>query len=491
MTLLKSLLNLGILGQDAQTLEAHYGNVDPGAFLDGLEQIARLLTTKEQPGLLPPSADPWKSIFLEMLQLGDLEQAWHQYVGTVDPALSVALMGAVTVRMNELRNWLSQQAQAGKRRKTNQYIKALENLGYRFRYNLCTRDIEVNGKPLTDGETQIIRNRLRDINISEVQVAEDAYGGEAWKNQYHPVRKYLTGLQFDGNDPIGNLATHFTDEYGMFPTWLRRWLVGSVARVMSGEQNRVLVIDGPQGIGKSVFVKWLASGLHEYFYEGPVLPDDKDCRLRRASVWIWEVNEFGNTSRRADREALKAFLTTQMVRERKPYGKYDIQAQAMASFIGTVNNEMGILNDPTGSRRFMISHITHIDWAYIQIDVDQVWAQAVDLYLRNEPWNLEKDEVQRANEINEMYQMIDVVEETLQKYFEINPNEQRWWCSTLEILEVLKDPIKGNLKSGSEIDTRKLAAALTKLGLEKPKSKKIHNSVIRGYFGIQRRMLVP
>ena len=195
--------------------------------------------------------------------------------------------------------------------------------------------------------------------------------------------------------------------------------------------------------------------------------------------------------RRADREALKAFLTTQTVRERKPYARYDMQGPAMASYIGTVNNEMGLLSDPTGNRRFMISHITGIDWDYTKLDVDQVWAQAFDLYLKNEPWNLDPNEVARANEINELYQVVDVVEETIKKHFEIDTAQTTWWCSTLEILDVLKDPGKGNLKGGSEIDTRKLASALIKLGLDKPTLKKSRGISARGYYGIQRKLLVP
>ena len=257
-TLLRSLLSVGILATDAQTLEQYYGNIDPGAFLDGLEVISRLLVTKEQPGLFPPSAEPWKTIFTEMQKLGDLEQAYQNYLPTIDPTLQIAVIGAVNMRMNDLRNWLSQQATAGKRRKSAQYIKALDNLGFRFRLNLCTRDVELNGQSLTDGQASTIRRKLRDIGIYETNIAEDVYASEAYEHSYHPVRDYLTGLQFQGGDPIGDLAAHFTDEYGMFGVWLRRWCVGSVARVMSNEQNRTLIIDGPQGCGKSLFVKWLA-----------------------------------------------------------------------------------------------------------------------------------------------------------------------------------------------------------------------------------------
>lgn len=484
-TLLQTLLNAGTLPNDAQVLEQYYSSQDPRAFLDGLELISRSLVTNEPPGLLPPSTDPWVGIYQEMLRLGDLDQAFAAAITTLDTSVQLAISGAVNVRMNELRQWLQNTQMQNKRQKTAQYIQALNNLGYRFRYNLCKQEIEVNGGPISDLVAQEIRTKLRDINIFEVNIAEDAYGAESWKNRYHPIRDYLASLSFEGGDVIGDLATYFQDEHGMFPTWLKRWLIGAVARVMAGGQNRVLIMDGPQNIGKSHFVKWLSSPLPEYYYEGAINPEDKDNRLRRMSTWIWEVNEFGATTRKADREALKAFISTHVVRERKPYGRYDIQGPAIASFIGTVNDEMGILNDPTGNRRFMISHITHIDWGYPKIDVDQVWAQAYDLYLAGEPWELTKDEWQIANEINEQYQMVDIVEETIKRYFDINPTES-WWMNATEIMDILKDPLQGNLRVGAEIDTRRLAAALTKLGLGKSKLKKISGNVVRGYYGIRK-----
>jgi predicted P-loop ATPase len=317
------------------------------------------------------------------------------------------------------------------------------------------------------------------------------YVADAWQHRYHPIKNYLMGLKFEGGDPITEVGNCFQDEYGMFQTWLRRWLIGAVARVMAGEQNRVLILDGAQGLGKDYFAHWLCSSRLEYFYEGPIMPDDKDCRLRRMWTWIWNMTEFGATSRRAERDALKAFITTQEVRDRKPYGRYDIHGTAMSSFIGTVNNEIGILTDPTGNRRFMISHILSIDWSYTRIDVDQLWAQAYELYMSGESWNLVGAELVRAEEINEFYQTVDVVEETIKKLFTIDPANTTAWLSTVDILETLKDPIRGNLRAGTEVDARRLAAALTKMGLGKPSARKIHNQVIRGYYGIQKIPTIP
>ena len=471
--LLKTLLNSGILPQDAQILEAHFANADTEQFLIGLEDIARMLGLKTATMPLPPTTEPWSTIHSHMTQNGDRDAAFLSAIGSYDAPLQVAISGAINTRVRELIDYQQQVAlSGGKKKKTAEYTRILRNLGYTFKYNVMRQEVEVNGEPMTDAKASEIRTKLRDAGIFEVNIVEDVWLVEAWKNRYHPIKNYLTSLKFEGGDPISELATYFVDEHGVFSIWLRRWLIGACARIMAGEQNRVLVLDGAQRIGKDHFAKWLCSPNPEYFYEGPILPDDKDCRLRRLWTWVWDVNEFGSTTRRADREALKSFITTQYVTERKPYARFDVRGQAAASFIGTVNNEVGILSDPTGNRRFMISHIKHIDWSYTRMDVDQVWAQAFDLYITGEPWELQPDEWRTAEEINEQYRVIDPVEETILKFYSVDPSNTTLWTPTMDILDTLKDPSTGNLRAGVEVDARRISAALTKLGLQQPSHEK-------------------
>jgi hypothetical protein len=481
MSLLRDLLNAGVLAGDAKTLEGEYANQQE--FLDGLEQIARVLVVRDSPGLLPPIAEPWKSIHAEMSKGGDLDQAVDAIVASLSPALQSAILGALQTRMADLQQWLQQATQApGKKRKIKDYLKALSNLGYAFRYNQCSHNIEVNSAVISDAQAATIRNRLRDHGIIDVKVAEDVYLAEAWKNRYHPLRDYLTSLKWDGKDIITELGNHFVDTQGVINIWLRRWLIGSVARVMARAQNRMLVLDGLQGIGKDYFSRWICSPMPEYYHEGAINPEDKDCRLRLLSTWIWTVSELGSTTRKQDRESLKSFLTLETVRDRKPFGKYDIQGPAMTSFVGTINNEGGFLSDPTGNRRFMTCKVTTIDWSYTKLDVDQVWAQAFNLYLADEPWDLQKDEYLKAAEINETYQVDDLIEAAILKYFQVDPNKRGWWLSTVDIVETLEQK---NVKFGSPIGAgMAVGRAMTSIGLEKMKRFNTQGKLVNGYLGI-------
>ncbi len=483
MTFIRTLLNTGINASDANVLEAHYSNQPE--FVDGLEMIARSVGMSEPLPLHPPAGEPWKTIYGYMSGAADISGAFIGGLSQYSPEQQRAITSAVTTRMVQIQQFNAAIQASGnpKSRKIAEYVQLLKNLGYTFKYNLCTQAIECNGKPMHDLLAAEIRGKLRENGIVQTIAAEDAYMANAWSQRFHPIKDYLVSLKYRGGDAIREMAEYVSDRDGIFPNLIRRWLIGAVARVMGyQEQNRMLVLDGPQHMGKDSFVRWLGSPMPEYTHEGPILPDDKDCKLRLMSVWVWDVSELGGTTRRQDREALKAFLTTGMVRERRAYGRYDIQGPAMSSFIGTINNEGGFLSDPTGNRRFMVCKLNAIDWNYTKLDVDQIWAQAYDLYSRGEPWNLDAEELKVVNESNEGYQIHDLVEESIVKHFQVDPNQRNWFMPTIDIMQHLET--KGlkfsNLKSAS----MDISSALTKLGLEKS-AQRTRGQLVRGWIGIQ------
>ena len=224
--------------------------------------------------------------------------------------------------------------------------------------------------------------------------------------------------------------------------------------------------------------------MHEYYTEAAINPDDKDHRLRLISTWIWNASEINGTTRKADREALKSFITLQVVRERKPFGKFDIQGQTMCSFFGTVNGDGGFLSDPTGNRRFMACHMLGIDRNYSKLNVDQIWAHAYDLYSTGEPWDLDEAETEEVNKINDIYTIDDVTAQAIAKYFVIDPKRLDLWLPTIDIVQELEQ--KG-LKFGSPISaSMQVSRACTELGLKKGAVAQPAGKQSRGWFGIRR-----
>jgi len=374
--------------------------------------------------------------------------------------------------------------------KRKDYIAALNSLGYFFRLNETTDRVEVNGEPITDVVESKIKSDMRDIGLRHVNIARDHFIAHASESSYHPVHQYLEVLDWDGEDHIGKLASYFTDKHDAFPFILRRFLIGAVEKAFTGERNRMLVLDGDQYMGKSYFVRWLVPDQmrKDHYIESPINPDIKDHRIRLASTWIWEVAELGSTTRRADREALKHFLSMRQVTVRVPYAHYDINKQALSSFVGTINNEAGFLNDPTGHTRYMTVHLKDIDWAYAEeVDVNQVWAQAYAAYLDDETGKLKGQELETVNRINEGYEIVDPLTDLIQTNFEIDQERHDWWMSSNAIRDILKRH-DWSLRTPRG-ESMAISSELSRLGLESKRGEDSETGAqVRGYSGIRYRI---
>lgn len=374
-----------------------------------------------------------------------------------------------------------------KQKKSEEFMAALESLGYAFKMNECNDDIEVNGLHISNPVEAKISMEMRDLGYRNMRAIQDTYTAYAYKNTYHPIKEYLWGLKPDGRDYISDVSRSFTDKYGVFTEWFRKWLIGAVRKVCEkGEQNPMLVMDGAQGIGKSTFVRWLCSGvsneLDGYFLEAPIHPDDKDDFVRLASIWIWEVSELGRTTRHSDVEALKHFLTMKRIHVRAAFERRPLRKPAMSSFLGTVNNESGLLSDSTGSRRFLICHITRMDWNYMDIDVDQLWAQVMKLYKDGETNELDDAQKRRSSSINEEYEIDNPIKGVIEKYMDVDKDNHAWWSSTTDLLErVAELGHKGNPRQHAMA----LAVAMNQLGLVKERRDNPRGIRVRGYVGIR------
>ncbi|MGD0574694.1 MAG: VapE domain-containing protein [Anaerolineales bacterium] len=399
-----------------------------------------------------------------------------------------------TITLDSLFKWAREDSGdlvplARKNADAHDYSLALDALGLTFALNEMDDCIYINGVPENDINLAVLEVRLWEHGYKDARRAEQLYKATAAEHPFHPIRDYLAAQTWDGQDHIGRLITYFDDPDRVFGTYLRRWLIGAVARAFApacGVQNAMLVIDGAQGIGKSYLARWLAAPLPAYFIEAPIITEDKDYALYACRRWIWEVAELGSTTRRADREALKFFLSRQSIDVRKAYGKREIKKPALASYIGTLNNEAGFLSDPTGSRRFMACTLRKINWAYAkEINVNQVWAQAKALYDASEAWQLTPEEEQRAREVNERFETENLMVDYIQQIFTVDPALDAWTASS-EIYDALK--IAERTGSNRQQDLNLIGAALRKLGTE-VELRWIDGKKRRGWRGVKREVV--
>jgi predicted P-loop ATPase len=231
-------------------------------------------------------------------------------------------------------------------------------------------------------------SRVANVSVSP-QIAGRAAYAVAQQNRVHPVRDYLSALKWDGTQRLPSwLTTHLgatpSDYVSAVGT---RWMISAVARVFDPgcKVDHALVLEGPQGIGKSSALELLAG--MKWFSDTPIVFGDKDSYEALRGVWIYELAELSSL-RRSDVEAQKAYISKRYDRYRRPYGEGPIVWKRQVVFVGTTNDEHYLI-DPTGNRRFWPVRCGKIDLAQLSQDREQLWAEAVARYESKEAWHLD------------------------------------------------------------------------------------------------------
>lgn len=260
----------------------------------------------------------------------------------------------------------------------------------------------------TDNDDACLRNYFSTrYDIKGKSVIDDALQEMMNKNKFHPVRDYLESLKWDGVDRVDTL---FIDYIGAEDTAYtravtRKWLCGAVARVWQPgiKFDTAIVLYGEQGLGKSVILerlggKWFNNTLQDI--------KTKDALEQIQGSWINELAELAPTYKN-DNEIVKAFLSRTTDRFRAPYGRRTEEYPRQCVFAGSTNNLL-FLKDRTGNRRFWPisgnrSRKAKNSWDITAEDIDQIWAEAYQLYLAGEPLVLSEELEQEAIKVQQAH----------------------------------------------------------------------------------------
>jgi len=120
----------------------------------------------------------------------------------------------------------------------------------------------------------------------------------------------------------------------------------------------------------------------------------KEAYEQIQGVWLIEMGELTAT-RKADIEAVKHFLSKREDIFRVAYGRRTNRFPRQCVFWGT-SNDREFLRDRTGDRRTWpvicdINKPTKKVFGGMTDEVDQIWAEAVELYREGHQWHLDKD----------------------------------------------------------------------------------------------------
>ena len=330
----------------------------------------------------------------------------------------------------------------------------------------------------TDNDDRLTTDWLHHQGIFvSVETAGLAVQTVAMESGFHPVRRYLDGLKWDGVRRLESWLTQYAGaaESAYASAVGARMLIAAVARVYKPgiKADNVTILQAKQGSLKSTLVKTLAG---QWFTDEIADIGSKDSAMQTAGVWIIEVAELDSMSR-SESGKIKAFISRTTDRFRPPYGKQVLEAPRQCIFVGTVNHD-NFLKDETGARRFWPVSCGNIDITALKRDRDQLWAEAVQQYRGGAKWWLDTDQLHAEAAIQQEARFDgDAWDELISTWIE-NPTQKQEssghpiepFSSTSEsisVADVLTHAIGKRAEHWNQTDANRVARSLKSMGWER------------------------
>lgn len=282
-------------------------------------------------------------------------------------------------------------------------------------------------------------------------------------NSFHPVRDFLNSLQWDG---VSRVRCLFSNYLGCNMDWEYQseaamlFMQGLIRRVFEPGCffRHVIVLEGPQYLGKSTFARELV-GAH-WFLDNLPNVQDKDAALYLFGIWLCEIAEL-SAVHRSSIEAVKAFISRRDDKFRLPYARMRTDNPRSTVFIGTTN-DFQYLQDPTGNSRFVPIQCVALDEKALIRDREQLFAEAMYLYKSGQFKRLSDDFLERAQIVQDSRTVedeSDLMITAITNWFNNNPTKR---TSKISMEEVMNIPLATFPKGPNSI--KKAAIAMKRLG---------------------------
>ncbi len=374
------------------------------------------------------------------------------------------------------------------------YVKKIENAllnRYNFRVNAIKGIPEYKKKsaskwaPIND---YVLNSLVRDLQSKYIKKASkdmiSTLLNSSFAPKIDPIVEYFKALKWDNLDHIKKLCEtvepkgdDLKESKRMFRKYLTKWLVAAIANVFDKKicrNHQCFILAGPQGAGKSTWIKKLCpQALEPYYVEQGLDPDNKDSQLDTTTNFIFNLDDYFAATTSKKINEFKGIITKNVVKVRMPYGRYPEERPKICS-----SNEAQFLHDPTGNRRFVPFEVTEIYLdKFHDLNIDQVWAQAYEFYRTGFQYWLNKDDQAELNEHNAQFEVRSPEYEYLEYYFKVpegQEGEEVEYYQTGRLATKLKE------FSNMNMSVKKVGEAARKLGFER-KSFRENGKILKGY----------
>jgi len=334
---------------------------------------------------------------------------------------------------------------------TGRFLNTKDNIngvlttqGIACRYNVIKKRMEIevpNMTFITDMKEEAslieIEDRCINMGIPHTKVRDYL---KILAKEYNPVAEWIDSKPWDGTSRLQTfLDSIVSTNEELKDMLMKKWLISCVACVYEKngvELEGILVLQGAQGLGKTLWFKRLCDYDKGWLLEGATLnPSDKDSVKRAVSHWIVELGEIESTFKKSDIDQLKAFVTARTDELRLPYDRAFTTYQRRTAFYASVNAKE-FLTDTSGNRRFWTVSVKDINVNH-GVDMQQLWAEVKEtLYVEGQKnWYLSPDEREMLQESNELYRTQSSVEDLLLQYVKFDSLDPK----PVQMTELLRD----------------------------------------------------
>ena len=248
------------------------------------------------------------------------------------------------------------------------------------------------GKALTDNDIYNIHLYCeRTYGFGSMKLIEEAIHIVANRNSYHPIRDFLNGLVWDGQERVRFALKHFlgADDSDYTYEILKFFMLGAISRVFRPgvKFDYIICVVGDQGAGKSTFFRLLAVE-DEWFTDDLKDLESSKVYEKLQGHWINELSEMLASNNARSNEAIKSFLSRQKEIYRTPYERYPKDRPRQCVFAGTTNKISFLPSDRTGNRRFLPIACRESEAEVFILDdeqksreyICQMWAEVMEIW---------------------------------------------------------------------------------------------------------------
>jgi predicted P-loop ATPase len=276
------------------------------------------------------------------------------------------------------------------------------------------------------------------------------------KNRFHPIHDYFKGLEWDEINRVDSLLIDYlgAEDSAYTRAVTRKTLVAAVARVMDPgcKFDSVLTLIGTQGIGKSQLLARLGKQWYSDSFGGL---GSKEAFELIQGKWIIEIAELAGL-KKAEVDTIKHFISKTDDYYRVPYTERPANFKRQCIFIATTNDFDGFLKDTTGNRRWW-PVVTNSEACTRDIfkdlndyEIDQVWAEAMELYKAGEKLYLTGDVADYATGIQADHVETDFRFEGLKAYLDMEVPADWYKKDLYERLDYIGSVERGQADPGED-----------------------------------------